>query len=590
MTSSHSSATTVQASPPAECAPSGPAGTDETKSRRALRVASSLRFQTLFAALFLVLALSLFTGMNSQRLLFEGSISKAQSDLRQAAGLLNIVVAPYTLSGNLATLRDYLEGLLPDALPADVAVDASGEPDSIVYVVIADPEGIRMISVGHAPEVLPPPDEDIRGAVVRGIVHVRNSILLQGNRVGFLQFGMSTRQTLRIQAAMRRESALISIAIGLIALIGTLIAGWTLAQRIRRLIDASKRIADGQYETRADQRGVDEVAELAGNFNRMADAVRNHIAALERAQRALQELNDSLESSVAERTHELAQKNDQLARTIAQLREAQDSLIQSEKLAGLGSIVAGVAHELNTPIGNALLVATTLVEKSREFAGHAKHGLHQSEFTGFVDDLMAGTDLLVRNLGRAAELVGSFKHVAADQSSEQRRRFALREVADECLLLMAPTLRHTPHRIEVDIDRAIVLDSYPGPIGQILSNFVNNALLHAFDEGRPGHMRIDAVPIPANSVRLRFCDDGVGISSENLKHVFDPFFTTRLGQGGSGLGLHISYNLVTKVLGGTIEVQSAPGAGTTFILQFPISAPTTTAKPPEEHANAIPTP
>jgi signal transduction histidine kinase len=180
--------------------------------------------------------------------------------------------------------------------------------------------------------------------------------------------------------------------------------------------------------------------------------------------------------------------------------------------------------------------------------------------------------IILKNLQRAADLIHSFKQVAVDQSSGERRRFALRAYIDEVLLSLAPRLKKTPHRIEVDCDETLGVDTLPGARAQILTNLVSNSLLHAFPDGRAGLMRIEC-RAEGREIHLRFSDDGVGIAPANLPRIFDPFFTTRRGQGGSGLGLHIVYNLATQMLRGSIRVSSNPGAGTVFDLRFPATLP-----------------
>jgi PAS domain S-box-containing protein len=284
-------------------------------------------------------------------------------------------------------------------------------------------------------------------------------------------------------------------------------------------------------------------------------------------------LNAELEARVAKRTEELSGANDELRMTLDNLNRAQDELLRTEKLASLGALVAGVAHELNTPIGNAVTVSSTLVDAQKHFSEQLSSGLSRSALQAFVDTVGEAGQILERNLQRAAELVGSFKQLAVDQSSYQRRPFDLREVVHEVTLAMGPAVRKTQHQVRVDVAPGIRLDSYPGPLGQILMNLINNALIHAFADKQSGTIRIEADSIDSAWVTLTVSDDGRGISPEHQKRIFDPFFTTRLGQGGSGLGLHIVFNLVVDLLGGRIDVASIPGRGAAFLLRIPTAAP-----------------
>ncbi|MEI6414693.1 MAG: ATP-binding protein, partial [Pseudomonadota bacterium] len=258
---------------------------------------------------------------------------------------------------------------------------------------------------------------------------------------------------------------------------------------------------------------------------------------------------------------------------VERLKKTQESLVQSEKLASLGSVVAAVAHELNTPIGNALTVATSFSKKTVTFQQEAKQSLRRSVLDTYTQDSLMASELIERNITRAAELITSFKQVAIDQTSSQRRHFNLRETLAEVLSTLRPTFKNSPHHVEIHIPGDIALDSFPGPLGQIVTNFVNNALLHAFDAEYIGIMKINGKTLNRDQVLLVFSDNGKGIAPEHLKRIYDPFFTTRLGTGGSGLGLNIVHNIITGLLGGKIRVDSTLGAGTTFEVILPITAP-----------------
>lgn len=300
---------------------------------------------------------------------------------------------------------------------------------------------------------------------------------------------------------------------------------------------------------------------------------RRAALARQAAEQALRELNDVLDTRVRERTGALNRANEELSGALETLQRAQGDLVRSEKLAALGSLVAGVAHELNTPIGNSVTVASTLVETSDAFAEEMQGALKRSTLVAYVEKSRRAAELLLGNLQRAANLVSSFKQVAVDQTSEQRRRFDVAEVVGEILAMLRPQLKKQPVAVRTDIATGLVLDSYPGPFGQVVANLVINAAIHGFDDGRKqGVIVIEASALPGG-VRLNIRDDGVGIPPDNIGRIFDPFFTTRFGQGGSGLGLNIVYNIVTGILGGEIQVESQPGEGTCFIVQLPEVAP-----------------
>ena len=266
------------------------------------------------------------------------------------------------------------------------------------------------------------------------------------------------------------------------------------------------------------------------------------------------------------------------ANAYRQLQDAQAQLVSQEKLAALGALMAGVAHELNTPIGNSLLIASTMQQKTDDVARLMNGpGLRRSDLAAYIDDAGKAAGLVMRGLHSAADLVNSFKQVAVDRTTEQRRHFDLQQVSHEVIATVMNRIRSSGHRIDTEVPFGISMDSYPGPFGQVITNLINNALLHAFGQmgrhggGKPGLMRLHARASDTR-VSIVFEDDGGGIAEQHLSRIFDPFFTTKLGQGGSGLGLSISYNIVTALLGGTIQVASS-SAGSRFTLELPLVAP-----------------
>ncbi|GAA5783878.1 hypothetical protein GCM10007860_16360 [Chitiniphilus shinanonensis] len=290
----------------------------------------------------------------------------------------------------------------------------------------------------------------------------------------------------------------------------------------------------------------------------------------------LRNARDQLEESVAERTRELREANEEL-------KQAMHQLVQSEKLASLGNLVAGIAHELNTPLGNTVTVSSTLRQKVAEFDTLlTENRLKRSELGAFVATCAEAALLIEKSAQRASELISNFKQVAVDTASTRRREFDLKQTVEEVLSTLRPQFKHTPHRVETDLPANIQLQSYPGPLEQIITNLVTNSLTHAFPNGRTGTIRIGTANVNDNQVQLVYQDDGVGIPESLQRRVFDPFFTTRLGQGGSGLGLYIVYNLVHSVLGGRLELSPGEGTGVRFILTLPRIAPLPQENPTHE--------
>lgn len=299
------------------------------------------------------------------------------------------------------------------------------------------------------------------------------------------------------------------------------------------------------------------------------------ITELRNAQDEIHRMNLELEERVTARTETLAQSNRELEQALVSVKTMQAELVRSEKMAALGSLVAGVAHELNTPIGNSVTVASTLQHQVETLALDLQNNtMRRSSLQSFVEAATSGADILMRSLERADRLIGSFKRVAVDQSSDLRRSFDLATVLEELCITLSPMYKKHPYTLDLVADVDIQMDSFPGALGQCITNFVSNSLQHGFEHREHGSMTITVEAIEPDRVRIAYADDGVGMTESTLKRVFDPFFTTKLGQGGSGLGMNIVYNIVREVLGGSIQIESTPGHGTRITLEIPRTAPT----------------
>jgi len=376
--------------------------------------------------------------------------------------------------------------------------------------------------------------------------------------------------------AEARNVVLRNVVLLVLATLLALVTAWfvseaTIMRRLNRLMEATSRLEAGDLTTRTGMAaGAGELGQLAAAFDSMAEGLERKEQQRSQAEAELVRLNEHLESRVAQRTEQLAGINQQLQCTLDDLQRTQRQLVLSEKLAALGELVAGVAHEINTPVGVALSAGSTLAEKNRSLAERFAQGeMKRSDLSGYLEDSREGIEMILVNLNRASELIRSFKMVAVDQVSENRRTFNVKGYIDEVLLSLRPKLKKTGHQVEVVCDPGLVIDSYPGAFSQILTNFIINSLVHGFGPDQAGHIRIEVVR-DETSLTLCYGDDGQGMAAATRDRIFEPFFTTARSQGSTGLGLHIVFNIVTRTLGGTLSCESAPGQGTRFQVVMPV--------------------
>lgn len=323
------------------------------------------------------------------------------------------------------------------------------------------------------------------------------------------------------------------------------------------------------------------------DYNDLTERLQFQVRELVAARDALSSMNGQLELRVTERTMDLERANGKLSLVVEDLKRTQDDLVRTAELVGLGSLVAGVAHELNTPIGIALTVTTTLAEESRKLHTQYQDGvLKRSYVEKFLQDTEEMTALLERNIFTAADIVNRLKQLGGDQTTERPRRFDLADAIDDALKVMASQLRALPYSMRLELDPGIEMDSYPAAISQILSNLISNSIRHGFEGRDSGGMTIRAAAQDEHSVRLSFSDDGKGIPAGQIGRVFHPFFSTKFGQGGSGLGLYVAYNKAKKLLGGQLTVSSESSGGTCFVLSMPRKAPQRSSKEAELKSTA----
>ena len=294
---------------------------------------------------------------------------------------------------------------------------------------------------------------------------------------------------------------------------------------------------------------------------------------IHRARIKISQQSQSLHATVAELQNmqdSLTRRSQELMTANAYLRSAQRQLVEAEKMAALGSLVAGISHEVNTPLGISITAVTTMAAATEELKEQYALGpFRRSAFDGYLRIVTESNELIVGNLQRVDELMQSFKHVAVDQITSDRRTFYLRQYLEEVVRSLEPKLRAGRHTIHIAVDEDLRLVSYPGAFAQIITNLVINSLVHGYLGRQEGKLYIGAQR-QGDRLHLQYRDDGMGIAAEHLGRIYEPFFTTARDRGGTGLGLHIVYNLVTQRLKGFIRHESTPAQGVTFFLDLPL--------------------
>lgn len=350
----------------------------------------------------------------------------------------------------------------------------------------------------------------------------------------------------------RRVLSIAVIFLGIIITAGVVIA-LSIRLPLQQIMAAMQAITSGNYDRQVQGTGAkDEVGAMA----RAVEVFRENAIAKRETEDELRTSKEKAESALFE------------------LNTAQQNLIDAERLAALGGLVAGVAHEVNNPIGISLTVASSFARRAEMFEAELKSPgqLRRSQLEEFVRSSRDAAQQLVANLHRAGELIQSFKQVAVDRSHAERRQFLLSEATDQIIASLRPVLKKGAITVSVDVPGGLVIDAYPGSYGQILTNLFLNAANHAFPDGRSGAISISARPRGHDDVEIIFADNGAGMTPDVQRQAFDPFFTTRRNEGGTGLGLHIVYNLVTQQLGGRMMLDSRLGQGTTFRIIMPKAA------------------
>ena len=385
-------------------------------------------------------------------------------------------------------------------------------------------------------------------------------VLRDGKLIGRIQLEYSLEPA-RKQA--RREVFQVLIITGIQVLLSLTVILFIINRRVSRPLDQLKTFAhevsrknfDSQIASEYD----DEFADLAIELDTMKQALRESFL--------------NLEDRVKKRTEDLTRVNTELTETVQRLEDAKDNLVQTEKLAALGALVAGVSHELNTPIGNGRVMSSSLYETAKELKAKFEIGqMTKSQFETALDEILQGADLIERNLLKAINLVQSFKKIAVDRTSDNRRVFWLNEFIHEIESTLHHIFKSNPYELRIELGEDIELNSFPGVLSQIISNLINNALMHGLENQTNGIITVTSRKNGSN-VEIMVKDTGIGMSDSVKKRVFEPFFTTKMGKGGSGLGMHIVHNLTTVSLGGHVSIKSDVGIGTEVTISIPQEAP-----------------
>lgn len=483
--------------------------------------------------------------------------------------------AQYTLAHELEVanqrLRDGVLTRLQTSLPSALWDLDKAKVDNIVAAEMLPPElvAIRVYdtSVGLFSGKRRDPDgsvgnvaanDDVPGTPVVADLAYRETD--QGGRpviVGRVVVNFSRDQIdARLAAEIRRKVGE--------ALLLDLILVVALALSLRIVFDPLKRLRDGLFELAT--RGSNEVEELP-------EKRRDELGDVIRGFNAIQRRVKAIILRTREAEDEARRAAQETAQALHDLRQAQESLLQAERLASLGGLVAGVAHEINTPVGIALTSASVLKEATEEIHAAVTAGaVRKSEILKYIETAGESARLIMNNAYRAAHLIHSFKQIAVDQVSEARRRFELREYIGEVVSSLQPRLKKTRLAVSIDCPPDVMLDSYPGALAQVITNLTLNCVDHAFLPDQAGNIDIRVQP-DGDWIELAVTDNGRGIPADLIDKVFDPFVTTRRGQGGTGLGLNIVYNLIVKQFAGTIAVSSVEGAGASFTLRMPRVTP-----------------
>tara|TARA_R110002153_G_scaffold32537_7_gene98479 strand:- start:979 stop:2628 length:1650 start_codon:yes stop_codon:yes gene_type:complete len=405
-----------------------------------------------------------------------------------------------------------------------------------------------------------------------GVVEIIRPIRSENQVVGYLYLRASEDELQNLTANSILLTISVLVVCLLICFLLTLKLQRAITAPINVLVKLVQRISrQKDFSSRAELNGIKELDILGEAFNNMLQRTQEHMMRQTAAETEQAKLNASLEEKVKQRTNALKEANSELIQTLEKLHQFQRQIVQNEKMASLGDMVAGVAHEVNTPIGLGVTASTMMLDRLSDMRkAFEDKTLKASSLSKFIAEGEENLNIIYRNLNRAAELISSFKQVAVDQSSENNRVFSFSKLMDEILMSMRPKLKKVKHQINVNCADNLVVESKAGPINQIMINLIMNSIIHGFEDMDKGQIDITIESVDDTKVSIEFKDNGKGIPEHLRKRIFDPFVTTKRGQGGSGLGMHLVYNLVTQALNGSISIVSEEGQGIQFKILFPV--------------------
>ena len=405
-----------------------------------------------------------------------------------------------------------------------------------------------------------------------GIMEIIRPIRSANQVVGYLYLRASADELQNLTGNSIKLTIGVLVVCLIICFLLTLKLQRTITAPINVLVKLVQRISrQKDYSSRAELNGIKELDILGEAFNNMLQRTQEHMERQTEAEAEQAKLNASLEEKVKQRTSALKEANSELIQTLEKLHQFQRQMVQNEKMASLGDMVAGVAHEVNTPIGLGVTASTMMLDRLADMRKAFEYKtLKASSLSKFIAEGEENLNIIYRNLNRAAELISSFKQVAVDQSSENNRVFSFAKLMDEILMSMRPKLKKVKHQINVHCADNLLVESKAGPINQIIINLIMNSIIHGFEDMEKGQIDITIESVDDAKVSIEFKDNGKGIPEHLRKRIFDPFVTTKRGQGGSGLGMHLVYNLVTQALNGSISIVSEEGRGVQFRILFPV--------------------